>query len=72
MRKKKRSFGEFISTCCFAGIGIFWCLYGFEYWMSEKKIEAILLFVCSICCLMGSLRFKISFIFEKLTNGRKK
>jgi len=69
--RKKRSFGEFISSCCFAGVGIFWFLYGFEYWMSEKKFEAIILFVCSFFCLMGSFRFRISLFFEKIANGRK-
>jgi exosortase/archaeosortase len=72
MKERKQSLGELISTACFAGVGIFWLLYGMEYFRSGEHLKSILMFVFSIFCFLGSIRYKIAAIFEKIVgNGSK-
>ena len=68
MKVKGQSIGELISSFCFAGVGIFWLLYGIELWLAKEIINAILLLICSVCCFLGSVRFKISALAQRLRN----
>lgn len=71
MAKRKQSLGEMISTVCFAGVALVWFLYGIEYFKNEEKIKAAVLFLCSLLCFLGSLRFQIAAFFKIIQDDKR-
>ena len=71
MKNRKQSLGEMISTVCFVGVAVVWFLYGMEYLRNEEKTEAAVLFLCSLLCFLGSLRFKIAAFFKIIRNDKR-
>tara|TARA_B100001996_G_scaffold240012_1_gene185517 strand:+ start:3116 stop:3334 length:219 start_codon:yes stop_codon:yes gene_type:complete len=70
-RRYHKSYGDWISTLSFFGISIYACLKGFEFWDESIFIKSILLFIASVMCLLGSLRYPLARFFDEINKRRQ-
>ena len=70
-RRHHESYGDWISTLSFFGVSIYACLKGFGYWDESMFIRSILLFIASLMCLLGSLRYPLARFFDEINKRRQ-
>ncbi len=70
-RRHHKSYGDWISTMSFFGVGFYASLKGFENWDADNHIRSILLFTSSLLCFLGALRYPIARFFDELNKRRR-
>ena len=67
---KHTSLGEIISSISFGGLGIFWLLTAYEYYLDYQMYKFAGLFICGLACLAGAFRYKLQgIVFKLFKNG---
>ena len=65
-RRYHKSYGDWISNMSFFGVSVYACLKGFEFMDHGNLIRSSLLFIASLFCLLGSLRYPIARFFDEI------
>ncbi len=70
-RRFHKSYGDWISTLSFFGVSAYACLKGIENWDDGNLIRSIILFIASLMCLLGSLRYPIARFFDEISKRKQ-
>ena len=70
-RRFHKSYGDWISTLSFFGVSAYACLKGIENWDGGNLIRSIILFIASLMCLLGSLRYPIARFFDEISKRKQ-